>query len=139
MKAILLVLVCLAAAGVYLWTSGTGGPGGGNGLDRVQEMSPVERPARQYPRLESRLEELVRAPDPVRYAQTHGIALMEGKVRVLIELAVPDVPPGYGVEVELRQGNRVQALVPVGQLGPLSQAPGVKSVRIPAAIIPLGR
>lgn len=90
-----------------------------------------------YPNLETRLYKLSISPDPAKYAATHGIYYAEGRVRVVIELADEGVtiPESYHIQVEDRYKNFIQALVPVKVLRPLSNEPGVKSVRLPWEVI----
>lgn len=67
------------------------------------------------------------------YAKAHGIPYEDGKVRVVIELIdeQTEVPQGYGLMVEARYKNMVQALVPAENLEELAKDPAVKLVRTP--------
>lgn len=88
-------------------------------------------------KLEAPLQGLVKVcsegGDVEGYAKAHGIPYEDGKVRVVIELIdeQTEVPQGYGLTVEARYKNMVQALVPAENLEKLAEDPAVKLVRTP--------
>lgn len=90
-----------------------------------------------YPNLETRLYKLSVAPNPAKYAATHGPYYTAGKVRVVIELLSEDVaiPPRYHIQIEDRHKDSIQALVPVRELRPLSNESGIKFIRVPWKVI----
>lgn len=93
--------------------------------------------SKQPEKLESGLRELVdnynSVNEAVDIAKKQGIYYEDGKVRVIIELEREDssIPKGYGIEVEVRHGSLVQALVPIEKLHELARAPEVKYIRSP--------
>jgi len=93
-----------------------------------------------YPNLETRLYELSIARNPARYAATHKLYYIEGKVRAVIELVSEDaeIPSTYHLQIEVRHGRLVQALVPISELRPLSKEPAVRLIRTPLEIYPKG-
>ena len=112
-------------------------PGPGSG-----DLPPgAVKPGKQAdcPSLESRLYQIVSAEDPVSLVEKLGIALTDGQVRVVIELAGEDESAieQFDVEIETRIEKRLQALVPYEQLCELSKASGVLAVRLPKrAVLP---
>lgn len=88
-------------------------------------------------KLEAPLQGLVKVRseggDVEGYARAHGIPYEDGKVRVVIELIneQTEVPQGYGLTVEAKYKNMVQALVPAENLEKLAEDPAVKLVRTP--------
>lgn len=93
------------------------------------------------PKLESRLYQLVTAPNPTEFARTSDLAYADGSVRVVIELRSKDesLPPGYSIKVETRSNELVQASVPLNELCKLSNEPQVKFIREPFKAVPLKR
>lgn len=101
-----------------------------------------------YPKLDSSLNQLLteytkngpqKASD---LAQSQGIALKEGMVRVIIEAQADKVDTviqeltNLGGRVEGKYQNLVQVSVPIVSLGKLSEVNGVNYVRRPAQPIP---
>jgi len=88
-------------------------------------------------KLENLLQKLIevysKGENAESFAETNGIFYKEGKVRVVIELIneQANIPEGYGVVIEKRYKNMVQALVPIENLEALSKSPLVKFIRIP--------
>jgi hypothetical protein len=84
----------------------------------------------------STLRGLVEADDRESFAAAHGIDLRDGRVVVVVELrGRSTVPDGYDVTVQqtatVSGETVVQARVPVDDVVPLSEEPGVAYVRLP--------
>jgi hypothetical protein len=84
------------------------------------------------PRLQDPLRQIAAAPDPAAFAHERGISLIDGRVRVVVELipgaALPlDVP----LVVEGQYERLVQVLVPPAELCALAADPAVAIVRLP--------
>ncbi|MBS7654968.1 hypothetical protein KEJ50_00460 [Candidatus Bathyarchaeota archaeon] len=88
-------------------------------------------------KLEASLQKLIevysKGENVESFAEANRIFYEEGKVRVVIELVneQAEVPEGYGVVIEKRYKNMVQALVPINNLESLSNSPLVKFIRTP--------
>jgi hypothetical protein len=84
----------------------------------------------------STLRGLVEADDREAFAAAHGIDLRDGRVVVVVELRGRSTVPG-GYEVTVQQTATVsgetvvQAQIPVNDVVPLSEEPGVAYVRLP--------
>lgn len=103
-------------------------------LALVMALSVIQVHNREsYPNLESRLYYLSICLNWAKCAAERGLYYTNGMVRVEIELEDPDtpLPKRYRIKVERRYEALVQALVPVNQLRPLSNAPGIKEIRAP--------
>lgn len=95
------------------------------------------------PNVSSTLLELVGADDREAFAAAHGIELRDGRVVVVVELrGRSTVPEGYDVTAQqtatVDGATFVQATVPVDELVPLSDDPGVAYVRLPDRADPGG-
>lgn len=89
------------------------------------------------------LASLIEAENRTRYAQSNGLVLEEGRVRVIIELEPnATVPDQYELEIELSlgtdTGTSVQAMVAVSDLEPLAHERGVVEVRPPQTPVEQG-
>lgn len=94
------------------------------------------KPGADAPNVSSVLRQLVSADDREAFASAHGIDLRNGRVVVVVELdGRSTVPDGYDVTVEqtatVGGETFVQAWVPVDDVVPLSDEPGVAYVRLP--------
>lgn len=76
---------------------------------------------------------LTKSADPQAFARKHGLQLVEGRVRVIIELKSPNVLPklSAAVKVEARSESFILALVPIAELLILAQDPAVRFIRPP--------
>lgn len=84
------------------------------------------------PKLESLLTQMISSDDPQDFAITHGFSMENGNIRVVIEMYnETTILPGYIIE-EIRQGNRVQAIVPIEKISTLSNEPDVIFIRLPS-------
>jgi hypothetical protein len=97
------------------------------------ELVPQEKP--ELPeglRLDSLLYALTLAPDWHDFARERGLALGGLRIKVIVELASPDmVPQGYHLIEEARSENLMRVLVPVRELIRLAHDPAVGFVRLP--------
>ena len=86
----------------------------------------------ECPGLDSALQQVATAADPAAVAAEHGIALVDGRVRVIIELAPgASVPADAPLAVEAQYEHLVQALVAPEQLCPLAADPAIARIRLP--------
>ena len=93
---------------------------------------PTRKPPPEAAHLESVLYQLTQADDVAVFARQRAIDLIEGRVRVIVELNEGSVlDMGAGAVIESRYRNLVRVLVPIDQLLPLSQRKGVRFVRLP--------
>ena len=92
----------------------------------------------KHPKLESVLYQLAQSETPEEFAETHGLTVVDGKVRVIIELKseYDVISNKFNITVENSYENLVQTLVPIGILIELSNEPYVNFVRIP--VVPWG-
>lgn len=104
----------------------------------------LDLPREKNPKLGSQLDQLVRAEgrgEAASFARKNNIVLVDERVRVIVESlpgqieAVAQAAGALGV-VEATSGNLLQVLVPVGRLTALSQAEGVRLVRLPQEPLP---
>lgn len=80
--------------------------------------------------LESRLVDLASADDPAAFAADNGIDYDDGSVSVVVALREgATLPDGYDAETRLATDGRVQASVPVAELGALAAHGNVTYVR----------
>jgi hypothetical protein len=103
--------------------------------------SPVDRET--SPNVSSTLRGLVEADDREAFAAAHDIDLRDGRVVVVVELrGRSTVPDGYEVRVQqtatVGGETVVQARVPVDEVVPLSEEPGVAYVRLPDRAVAAG-
>lgn len=87
---------------------------------------------KKYPKLESLLTQMISSDDPQLFARTHGIPVENSNIRVVVEMSDETAQlPDYLIE-EIRQGNKVQAMVPIEKISTLSQEPDVMFIRLPS-------
>lgn len=98
----------------------------------VWALSALGPEACECPRLQAALWQIATASDPVAAARHHGIALLNGRVRVIVEL-IPGaaLPPDAPLAIEARYEHLVQALVAPKDLCRLARDPAVAEVRLP--------
>ena len=88
-------------------------------------------------KLASNLEQLIQVYNTggnvLDEAEKNGIPYKDGMVRVIIQLEdeKTSIPSGYNIKVEYRSGSFVQAWVPLANLNEMSQASGVKYIKVP--------
>lgn len=85
----------------------------------------------KHPKIESVLLQLANASDPEDFALTHNLHMVDGNVRVVVDLLDETSQlPGYAVE-ETRYRDRVQVLVPVEKITELAQETNVAFISAP--------
>lgn len=100
-------------------------------------ISPISDTKQKPEKIESVLDQLMKAEKRDDFAEAHGLYLKDDKVRVIIELnntevsEVENVLKGYDTVMETYYKNLIQALVPVDDLIALSEEPGVNYIRTP--------
>jgi hypothetical protein len=136
--ATLVTSVSAAVATVSNDTTATSAPLPSERTDAVAPVAPTDqtKPGADAPNVSSTLLQLVDADDREAFASAHGIDLRDGRVLVVVELrGRSTVPDGYDVTVEqtatVSGETFVQARVPVDEVVPLSEEPGVAYVRLP--------
>ena len=96
------------------------------------------KPPPEAAHLDSMLYQLTQAKDVEAFARQHQLSLVDGRVRVIIELREGHhLAEREGVIVESAYQNLVRALVPVGRLLPLAQTPEVAFIRLSHRPVPL--
>jgi hypothetical protein len=112
-----------------------GGSGGESPTPTVSEptATPSASPTPSAPAaLDATLSAYLRADNRTRYAERHGLAVEDGRVRVVIGLRDgATLPSGFDAVVELRHGNEVLASVATGDLAALARHRNVTVVRTP--------
>ncbi len=104
-------------------------------LSRAQPFNDTQ-PYSKNPKLESVLSQLISADDPQEFGRAHDLYMMDGKVRVVIELANETaLLPDY-VEEETHYKNKVQVLVPTEKIAALSLESNVTFIRAPSKAYP---
>ena len=86
----------------------------------------------ECPRLQDTLGQVATAPDPAAAARDRGIVLVDGRVRVIVEL-IPSaaLPLSVPLAIEGQYQHLVQALVAPEELCRLAANPAVALVRLP--------
>ena len=121
------VLLCLMAISMLAAADGDVLLASGASYSKPKASKP-----QQALKLESALYQLTQATDTETFARLRAIDLIEGRVRVIVELDEGGVlDTGAGAVIESRYQNLVRVLVPIDQLLPLSQQTGVRFVRLP--------
>jgi len=107
----------------------------------LEETTEVTSYAQECPKLESRLDRLVRSSEPERAANQGNLYYSKGRVRVIIELTEQAVSPPerYSMIIESRYSALIQALVAIQDLCNLSRDPSVRFVRAPYPATPLAK
>ncbi|MHB8086346.1 MAG: hypothetical protein ACYDHZ_11025 [Dehalococcoidia bacterium] len=113
--------------------------------ETISKIAQVPKP---YPGLNSAVSQLVSAYESggniaaTTFAKNHGIDLVDGTVRVTIEVkprgkaAVVDAVNSAGGKVEIADEDNVQALVPLKQIKSLAGNPAINIIRIPYTLYP---
>jgi len=103
-------------------------------------LSSFDRPDKGNPKLDSPLNQLVRAErlgEAESFAEQSNIELIEGSVRVIIE-CVPDqvddamlASQNAGATIEMDYDNLLQVVVPINKLTTLTDAESIHFIRLP--------
>lgn len=87
---------------------------------------------KKNPKLESILTQMISSDYPQQFASTNGLSIENSNIRVIVEMSdETTLLPDYLIE-ETRQGNKVQAMVPIDKISMLSQEPDVIYIRLPS-------
>jgi hypothetical protein len=95
--------------------------------------APSGKKALACPGIDSATSALIQAQDRAAIAKAHGMSLIDGRVRVIAELAAADADLEGPVEEELRAGTNAQVLIQPDSICEFAATKGVKRVRKPAA------
>jgi len=97
----------------------------------------AEKEKTSHPKLEQVLYELAKSNDPEAFAQEKGIAMTDGKVRVIIMLSNDgNVSGKFNLIIEEKDKNLIQALVPVDAIIDIAEDSNVNFIKIPDVYIP---
>lgn len=97
------------------------------------------------PKMDSQLNQLISAEtqgEAVSFAEQHGIELVDGNVRVIIECvpgqleAATEAATNAGAELETSYDNLLQVVVPITKLNTLADAASVHFIRLPQQPLP---
>jgi len=104
------------------------------------DFSQIELPEKGNPKLDSQLNQLVRAEmqgEAASFAQQSNIELVSGNVRVIIECvpgqldAATEAATALGASVEMSYRNLLQIVVPIASLTSLADASSIHFIRLP--------
>lgn len=110
-----------------------------------QPASDIELPPKGNPKLDSQLNQLVRAEsrgEAASFAGQSAIELVEGSIRVIIECvsgqleAATEAATDAGARLETSYDNLIQAVVPITSLTTLADAASIKFIRLPQRPLP---
>jgi len=111
----------------------------------VLNLPSFDRPDKGNPKLDSQLNQLVRAErlgEAESFAEQSNIELIEGSVRVIIE-CVPDqvadamlAAQNAGATIEMDYDNLLQVVVPINKLTTLTDEESIRFIRLPHPITP---
>ena len=92
----------------------------------------------KHPKLESALYQLAQSQSPNEFANTHGIHLKDGTVRVIIELKneTDQISSEFNVTTISWDENFVRAFIPINELIDLADEPYVIFIRTPLKSYP---
>ena len=105
----------------------------------------VELPDKGNPKLDSQLYQLIQAErrgEADSFAEQHGIKLVDGNVRVIIECVsgriddVAETAGSAGARVEISYDNLLQVVVPISSLTALADANSIRFIRLPQQPLP---
>lgn len=111
----------------------------------VMDVSPSELPDKGNPKLDSQLNQLVIAEargEVAEFAENHGIELVNGDVRVIIECLPGQLETASlemanaGARIETSHDNLLQVIVPITSLDSLAEASSIRFIRLPQLPLP---
>ena len=111
----------------------------------VIDILPSELPDKGNPKLDSQLNQLLHAEkngEAESFAEQHGIDLVDGKVRVIIECENGQLDSAVkaateaGANVETSYENLLQIVVPISSLDNLTDAASIRFIRLPQYPLP---
>jgi len=111
----------------------------------VIDIPPSELPDKGNPKLDSQLNQLIRAEkqgEAVVFAEQHGIELIDGRVRVIIECepgqldGASEAALDVGATLETSYSDMLQVVVPITSLTSLADASSIRFIRLPQQPLP---
>jgi len=102
-------------------------------LDLAPSLVTERRESEECPALDSALQQIVRAGNPLELAEALQITTREDKIEVLLLLDDTDTRflQDFGAAVGSRSGNQVQAFVPISALCDLARTHQVIAIHLP--------
>jgi len=131
----IIVIVALLIGAVPFMTQPTAADDG-----EVVTLSQIELAEKGNPKLDSQLDQLVRAErrgEAASFARQSDIELVDERVRVIVECvpgqldAATEAATALGASVETSYDNLLQAVVPITSLTALADTPSIRLVRVP--------
>jgi len=113
--------------------------------ESIMNLPPSELPDKGNPKLDSQLNQLVRAEsrgETASFAEQSDIELVNGSVRVIIECApgqleaASEAATDAGAKLETTHDNMLQAIVPITCLITLADADSIHFIRLPQHPLP---
>ncbi len=113
----------------------------------IINLPPPDSPDKGNPKLDSQLNQLVRAEsrgEAASFAEQSGIELVDGSVRVIIECvpgqleAATEAATNAGAKLETSYDNLLQVVVPITSLSTLADAASIHFIRLPQYPLPGG-
>jgi len=108
--------------------------------EEVTNLPPLDLPDKGHPKLDSQLNQLVRAEsrgEAASFAEQSNIELVDGGVRVIIE-CVPgqletatEAATNAGAKLEASHDNLLQVVVPITSLTTLADEASIHFIRLP--------
>lgn len=132
---VLLVSIGMLALGTVACTPG----------QDINNLPPLDSPDKGNPKLDSQLNQLVRAErrgEATSFAEQSDIELIDGSVRVIIESlpgqveAATQAATNAGAKLETSYDNLLQVVVPITKLSTLADAAGIRFIRLPYYPLP---
>lgn len=115
------------------------------GGEQITNLPPSDLPDKENPKLDSQLNQLVRAErrgEATSFAEQSNIELVDGGVRVIIECvpgqleAAIEAATDAGAKLETSHDNMLQAVVPITSLTTLADAASIHVIRLPQYPLP---
>jgi hypothetical protein len=131
---IIIVLLCISI-GILVFVTIAAASGW-----EVLNLPPFDRPDKGNPKLDSQLNQLVRAErlgEAESFAEQSNIELIEGSVRVIIECVPNQVDNATiaannaGATIEMDYDDLLQVVVPITSLTALTDAESIRFIRLP--------
>jgi hypothetical protein len=90
------------------------------------------------PNIDSQLNQLLMADNPLEAAEWMDLRVEDGKVEVMLTLASDDVdlPSGFDMVVSIRSGDQAQVFLRIDQLCDLANTDEVVYIRVPEYGVP---
>jgi hypothetical protein len=106
-------------------------------LDTAPSLAIEQREMEKCPALDSTLQQIVHAANPLDLAESLQVTTQGDKIQVLLILhdSDPRFLQSFGAEVETQSGKQVQAFVPISSLCDLANTRQVVSIQLPGQAI----